>query len=41
MKHVIYASIGNLSVYESQFLELLDYRPSREIKVTLSQVKTN
>ncbi|MBO7605989.1 MAG: hypothetical protein J6T28_00020 [Paludibacteraceae bacterium] len=37
MKHVIYVSAGDVSVYESQVLELLDYLQSKEIKVTLLQ----
>lgn len=37
MKHVIYVCVGDVSVYESQVLELLNYLQSREIKVTLLQ----
>ncbi len=37
MKHVIYVTVGDVSVYESQILELLDYLQSNEVKVTLVQ----
>lgn len=37
MKHVIYVTIGDVSVYESQVLELLDYLQNNDVKVTLLQ----
>ena len=37
MKHLIYVTISDVSVYESQVLALLDYLQTHDVKVTLLQ----